>query len=470
MADDAAALSKQRIVAAADGLAAFSKGVMDEVNGLNQALNQLTPRWNGNLANQFPTELNNRLAQPLTPMMATIADAERALRDLPGAIDVANGHIQDIADARQPVTVVVPNSYAAGATQLPGLTEQQARDQAWGYLHPLMNLKSAAAQTLQAVSQLKWTGPQAVDPTAPPGATPLGANPAGPKPTGPGPQPVAPGNKPANPGTNPAPEPKAPQTPSAPGGDTSAPSPTGADTTPTDPGSIQPVSQQPADQPTLAGDPTSTTPFTPPQPVQLPQVESAPSNPQLINPVSVPTPPLTKLPTVRTPIEPALSSSTDPVTPKFLGPNATNASTVPESVTGSSTARPGGQPQASSSTTPETAGEPSAARGGMPYMPPMGGMPGGAGKNGGGEIKPGVAESPGGPALGQRGVAGKSSPYVGVPDELRGRSADKPSGPKSGGPVRRRRTKKTSQPKPEATGEVLDEHLWRVEPPTASGT
>jgi hypothetical protein len=104
-----------------------------------------------------------------------------------------------------------------------------------------------------------------------------------------------------------------------------------------------------------------------------------------------------------------------------------------------------------------------AGRGGTPpYFPPMGGM-GGAGGRGGAAIRPGVAERAGGPELGGLGTPTAPTEDAGVPPPLRGR---RDSSGRSGRdrPVRRARKPPASATAANDPNEVLDEHLWRVEP------
>ncbi len=419
--------------------------------------------------------------RPMRDMVAALSTARDALNNLVG-------HVADVDKMVHSVTItdsVLGKVGAAEAGLLPVNDEAEGVAQARTYTDQLVQPFQDAANALNALAVPQWTSPPAgsADPRPPaspgakrPPATAGGSPNTAPKSSG---NPAGGANGGAQGGDaansaggagNTSSAPAATVGDSANSGDGSNLGNTGdlGGSNPSDPGMGGVGDTGSGNQ--GSGDGSNQDPVTPP-PLQLAGLPgNTPGNHMPPQSSLVSNPPTTSPPVNSSPVPPVNSSPISPVNlPSFPQANGggTNQSgaglTVPK--TNMSTQSPsgtdieaGGQAGTSQSTAkvPTVAGnptsEPATSRGGMPYFPPMGGMGGMPGRSGG-TVKPGAADSPGGPAL---GMGGNKSEYVGVPDELRGRSADKRA------PSRRRRARKVG---PTASGEVLDEHLWQVRSP-----
>jgi len=470
-------VNKPLIIARADQLLAHNNSLTNASGQLNGKMDDLAATWQGKSVITVAEDFRFNLSQ-LPAITQNVSSAEQALRALGPAIDRVNQQLQTLSDNRQPTVGEDGSAYD-------GLSEDDARLGAWNLVGTLMQQYDAVSALLATVGNTTWPGKQsaaAADPAGGPGATAPGGGGSGGKSAGGGAAAKSPGGSAASPaGGQGGASGSGATDPNAAGGSSSGASdPSSSSQSPDGP------SQSP-DGPGLAGDPTP--------PAQLP---TGGNNPPVTTPITTPSPPPTNsLPTppyIPPPInisqpkvdQPKLTEPTfnEPNVnlpqPKLAGlgsgingPNTTpppgsvrTQSNLPgpsEPISGANAGGSGGSgaaPQLAGQAAAEEAASQAGARGGMPYMPPMSGMPGAGGKNGG-QIRPGTAENAGGPALGQR-PSGKAE-YVGVPDELRGRSADK-----SIGPARRRRPKKSAAARTEATGEVLDEHLWQVDRPASS--
>jgi hypothetical protein len=217
--------------------------------------------------------------------------------------------------------------------------------------------------------------------------------------------------------------------------------------------------------PSLPNDPNNPNPPTN-VPINLPQLAGNPT-PIHLPPNTSTNPPTIKLPDSGPVPSSSFSSGGGPISlptgvPPAVGSNRSSGSS---NTTGT---QAGNAPRVSGLPGESTAGANAAAKGGgMPpmYPPPMGGM--GAGGRGGG-VRPGTAEKAGGPEVGGLGGApGKPVEEIGVPSGLRGRGAGAPTGRATRAP-RRRKPAAPARSAADERGEVLDEHLWRVEPPAMS--
>jgi len=329
-----------------------------------------------------------------------------------------------------------------------------------------------AIVALDELANARWTGPRAPSNSSlsPNGAgTPKGAAGGGAK---------APGGGAGGAGGAKTPAAGGAGSPSATGAAGSSDPSAAGDTSASDPGSTSDPNALPNDpnvnSPSLPNDPTVNVPNIPN--TNVPQLAGNPSTIQL-PPNSSTTPP-SKIPDLNLPtgsssagggainLPSVLPPGTTPNQPATGGPS----SPAPGTATAGGTApKPGG-----------LAGEPAAAAGaktsGMPYLPPpMGGM-GGGGRQGGGGVKPGTAEQAGGPELGGLGgPAGKPIEEIGVPARLRGRGAaarsarpTRPARPRRAGRGSAKGAAQASGPTVDDSGEVLDEQLWRVDPPAMS--
>lgn len=483
----------------ADHLAGGKPALMN-VNG------QLGSHWTSEAGGALTKEFSDNLGQPLDDVVAALRSASGALGQLHDTAQQLVGF--SIGNALNPLS--------SGPTSLDELEQKmqpdgpprvfsgelikQADDNLVNAGNKLISdrltpVLDAAVTTLDAVVGMKWAGrqggnkPQAELKPRAPGA------PGGPKspslPKGPGGA-TPPGAKTPGAGDPGSPTAGAPSTggdPSTGGtpslGDTGSPSssdPTSLgdpnasssnlpDQTPSIPDIPDPSTIDPGNPPPT--DPNVNIPNPPPNvPINIPQLAG---NPNIVN---VPNP-SANIPDLKIPDPINLPGSNSPT-----GGGPLNVPLIPPVGGGSSQSRSSG----SSNTTgtqagnaPRVSGLPNEAAaaanaakggGGMPpmYPPPMGGMGGG---RGGGGVRPGTADKAGGPELGGLGAApGKPVEEIGVPARLRGRGAAAgPAGRATRTPRRRTRKSNGAQTVSSAAderGEVLDEQLWRVEPPAMS--
>ncbi|HEY3716390.1 MAG TPA: hypothetical protein VGL39_17825 [Jatrophihabitantaceae bacterium] len=428
-----------------------------------------------------------------------------ALSGLPAAVTTAADQVDQLAkQPREPHLVSTPNPYTSSSTLMPGWTEQDLERAAHDVIDPVM----LRYQTLAAVlaSPPTWSGER---PSGSPSANAAKAKgPAGPGGAG---GVKAPGGGAGGAAGGAKSSAKAPAaggagSPSAAGGasgsdpsaagdpsasdpssvsDPNAMSPSGSDPNQSGLNNIDPSTFDPGtSNPNLPNDPNISNPNVPN--INVPQLAGNPSTIQL-PPNSSTTPPSIKIPDLNLPagsnsagggtinLPSVLPPGTTPSQPGTGGPSSPSPGT---STAGGNAPKPVG-----------LAGEPAAAAAaktsGMPYLPPpMGGM-GGGGRQGGGGVKPGTAEQAGGPELGALGgPAGKPIEEIGVPARLRGRGAagrserpTRPARPRradgagsagSAGKGSAKGAALSSGPTVDDSGEVLDEQLWRVEPPAMS--
>jgi hypothetical protein len=437
-------------------LAAFNKSLTDLPGKVHDEL-AAVQQWQGDSRTAFDGVITDQFAAAIAKVTPVIQDAEAALGRLISTIQETATRAESVPEpgAGRPGLGATAQQDAALSARLglPTTSATDAYNQMVNLINGLASDFYGATKAYIAIHNVPWPAPQStpVPTTTDPRQAPGG-------PTGPGKAPAAPVGQPKMPGGSPiAPKganPGAGGQPQSPGGgDSSMPSTSGDSS-----------GNAPLD---LAGAPSAPPPTTladPPPPQTLPDPNNGITPfvpPNTVPPTSVPT--LAGIKPVKQP------SFTEPkfTEPKLAGPSAPENLADPVSTSSGvspvGTNASGSGPTATSPTLADDVSNAAAGRGGMPYMPPMGGMGNGMGRSGT-EVRPGVAEGPGGPALGPG--AGKKSEYAGVPDELRGRSADKPAEQRS----RRRRAKKPIvQAESESSGEVLDEHLWQVERPRVPG-
>lgn len=478
----------------ARALDAYSTSVTGLINDLAEKQDAIRGRWSGAATNA----LLERVAQDLgglAAMRTALDDSHKALADLPAHIEEANKRVQDLAQYAQPYygpqneNVVIPEKSDAWP-------EDTLMRQARAHIDPVMADYFAASTQLGNLPA-KWDGrhpdtaappPPGQQPTSPGGPHPPGPGPGGPKtpkaPGGPGPGPKAPG------GPGGAGDPSATGDSSATGDpgtgglgsagglgssdpgspdDPSTMPPSGSDQTPAgldnlDPSTLDP-GNLPTDQNSNNPDQQNNVPINVPQLAGNPNVTQLPTTSS--NPPDIKVPDPSPLPSSNSPTGP-----NDVVIPPGSGGGVNQSRTGGPSTSLPSTGSQAGNAPRTSAPPGQTAANAAAAnRSGMPpmYPPPMGGM---GGRGGSGGVKPGTAEKPGGPELGALGGApGKPVEEIGVPARLRGRSAGSVAARTTRTP-RRRSRKPGGGPAGSSAAderdEVLDEHLWRVDPPAMS--
>jgi len=461
----------------------------DTVSGLGPDLQRqlaAVDAWQGQAKDAFFKSISDQV-DATQPMPPALGNTIQALNDLAGTI-ASTYEAAVRLEPPQPPT----SSGGEYPTLIPG-TGPDAVNKLVDLINSMVPHYQDAVTALGALATMQWPGPraasgQAVSPDAAAapkggaGGAPGGGAGGAAKPNAGGAGAGGAGAGGAAAGAGGASDPSA-----ASGSDPSA----AGDPSASDPGSTSDPNALPNDpnvnSPSLPNDPSVNTPSLPNDPTvnvpnvpntNVPQLAGNPSTIQL-PPNSSTTPP-SKIPDLNLPtgsssagggainLPSVLPPGTTPNQPGTGGPSSPSPGTA---TAGGTAPKPGG-----------LAGEPAAAAGaktsGMPYLPPpMGGM-GGGGRQGGG-VKPGTAEQAGGPELGGLGgPAGKPIEEIGVPARLRGRGAAarsarpvRPARPRRASSAGRGSTKGAAQssgPTVDDSGEVLDEQLWRVDPPAMS--
>jgi uncharacterized protein YukE len=432
--------TKPKLTTAITQLQRYGDRVSREQADLTDKVTALTQVWEGQAGPMFRDEITSNFTQ-VEDMVKKLNPAQRAMTDLVAAIDKAVDEFDQIQKDRH-LAPPNMNDLAMGSKTSDKFHDpkalkdyadqlaQRARDS----INRLTNQYGIATQAVGGVTTAKWNGRQSAEGDSPgpanPSRTDMNAtSPADKKSANPNnaanpnkmanqqqdPSQQQPGNQTGSP-TN------SPSSTMASAAPTSADTPTSADSgIPTDPGT-----------PTLMGTPTTDVPTltVPPDNGSTPVIPASNLSPLQLPPVL----PVNTANMVR------------PAGP--LSAQTSAQRSMPGEV--------GRQPTLSAPALAASASEASKQPGGYPIYPPGGGMGGVGAKQNGAAIKPGVAQSAGGPTVGPPGAAGKRKPKnVGIPPELLGRAGDQRS-ERPATPVPRRRGK----PKPAPSDDVLDEELW----------